>query len=98
MSPGGRILRAPSSPHLALVPMNDKPTPLAQRLAAYSAAAGVTHAVVSDAGAQIVYFDIDPDEVVTVGDTFNLDFYEAGTIDFTFVGNTGGGPGTTARF
>ncbi|HLT47751.1 MAG TPA: T9SS type A sorting domain-containing protein [Rubricoccaceae bacterium] len=78
--------------------MNDKATPLAQRLAAYSAAAGVTLAVAPDAGAQIVYHDIDPDEVVTVGETVNLDFDEDGTIDFTFVGNTGGGPGTTARF
>src|SRR5690606_26117920 len=88
-------LSVPSStPHA----MSQKATPLAQRLAAYSAAAGVALALAPDAYAQIVYNDFDPDEVIGVGDTFGLDFDGDGTVDLNFLGNTGGGPNTTARF
>ncbi|MDX1419455.1 MAG: T9SS type A sorting domain-containing protein [Rubricoccaceae bacterium] len=75
-----------------------KATTLAERLAAYSAAAGVTLALAPDAGAQIVYTDVDPDETISIGESVDLDFDGDGTIDLTIVGNTGGGVNTTARF
>lgn len=59
-------------------------TPFARRLAGYTAAAGASLLAASGADAQIVYQDIDPDAVVSNGETISLDLDEDGTDDFAF--------------
>lgn len=76
----------------------EKVTPsLLARIASYSAAAGVVLAAAPSADAQIVHTDVDPDEVITIGNTFAIDVDNDGTDDFDFVANTGGASATTGR-
>ena len=70
--------------------MTPADTSLAKRLASYSAAAGVTLALVPAGSAQIVYNDIDPDASYDTDVTFELDVDGDGTVDFVFGAGTGG--------
>ncbi|MEM6326219.1 MAG: T9SS type A sorting domain-containing protein [Bacteroidota bacterium] len=73
------------------------PSPLAKRLAAYSATAGAALAVAPAASGQVVYTDVEPDAVIGIGEEILLDFDGDGTDDMRFLGNAGGGPNTAAR-
>lgn len=73
------------------------PSPLARRLAAYSATAGAALALAPAASGQIVYTDEDPDNVIVTGQEILLDLDGDGTDDFRFVANSGGAGATTAR-
>ena len=70
-------------------------TPLARRIAGYAASAGAALALASGADAQIVYTDVDPDQSVTPGTPFAIDFDGDDTDDFTFVHSNGADGGNT---
>jgi len=54
-----------------------------KKLASYSALAGAFVLVNTGANAQIVYTDVDPDETVGTGDSYDLDMNNDGDVDFT---------------
>ncbi len=62
--------------------MNKK---LAKKLTAYTALAAGVVAAGTDADAQIVYVDIDPDEVYTQNHDLELDLNNDGIVDFTLL-------------
>ena len=53
-----------------------------RKFLAYSAAATAFLAGAVGAEGQVVYTDIDPDEVLSAGETFSLDLNNDGNIDF----------------
>jgi hypothetical protein len=54
------------------------------KLKSYSAIAGTLVAAANTAGAQIIYTDVSPDEVVNTGGAYNLDLNNDGTVDYQF--------------
>lgn len=64
--------------------MIKKKYPFAQKLLSYSALVSGMLAGSKEANSQILYTDISPDDVTTVGDTYLLDLDNDGTADFEF--------------
>jgi hypothetical protein len=59
-----------------------------KKLASYSAFAAAFTVSANEAHAQLVYTDIDPDETIGIGDSYELDLNDDGNTDFQFTINT----------
>lgn len=68
---------------------------LTKRLVQYGALSAAALGV-ADAAGQVVYVDIDPDQVLNVGDEFALDILDTGLTNFTFNNPDGLGNGNAA--
>jgi hypothetical protein len=69
---------------------------LNKKIKSYSALAGSIALMSSQADAQIIYTDINPDSTTTIpGTSFNLDLDNGGVVDFTFNLTFGTGSGTS---
>lgn len=68
-----------------------------KRLAGYTATAGAVLAVAPAASGQVTYTDLDPDEVISTGSEFAIDFDGDGVDDLSFQAGEGAGSATTAR-
>jgi len=69
---------------------------LNKKIKSYSALAGSIALMSSQADAQIIYTDINPDSTATIsGTSFNLDLDNGGVVDFTFNLTIGTGSGTS---
>jgi len=68
---------------------------LSKRLVQYGALSAAALGV-ADAAGQVVYVDIDPDQVLNVGDAFDLDMLDSGSVNFEFKNPDGLGNGNAA--
>lgn len=68
---------------------------LSKRLVQYGALSAAALGV-ADAAGQVVYVDIDPDQVLNVGDAFDLDMLDSGLVNFEFRNPDGLGNGNAA--